>query len=78
MQTRERLYQICTVVLNIPADQIDISTGPSNCRNWDSLRQMKLVSAIEEEFEIEFDFRDATLISSIGEMEDLVNVLLGR
>ena len=50
----ERLKNIFSDVFNIPVKQISNDASPDNINNWDSIRHINFVIAIEEEFDIEF------------------------
>ena len=41
-------------VLEVPIDRIDDDASPDTIDNWDSLRHMNLVMALEEEFGVQF------------------------
>lgn len=50
----EKLKEIMAAVLEIEENEITDSTSPQTVESWDSLRQMNLIAAIEEEFEVSF------------------------
>lgn len=50
----EKIREIMSAVFQCPADQIGETTSADDLENWDSLSHMNLVSALEEEFQIEF------------------------
>lgn len=50
----EQLKEIMAAVLEIEESEITDSTSPQTVESWDSLRQMNLIAAIEEEFEVNF------------------------
>jgi len=58
------LKQIFADILECETDDIIVSLSPDNCETWDSLAQVKIVIAIEEEFDIvitpeeQFDFEN--------------------
>lgn len=41
-------------VLEVPVEAIDDEASPDTIDNWDSLRHMNLVMALEEEFGVQF------------------------
>ena len=51
-------------VLNIDVSLINNESSPDNIENWDSLKHMNLIVALEEEFEIEFD--DEEIVDSMN------------
>ena len=51
-------------VFNIDVSLINNESSPDNIENWDSLKHMNLIIALEEEFEIEFD--DEEIVDSMN------------
>lgn len=51
----EKLKKIMSSVFEVEESEINENASPDNLDNWDSLRQLNLVSALEEEFEVEFE-----------------------
>ena len=49
-----KLKQVLARVFNIDPEIITEQASPDNIENWDSLRHMNLVLALEEEFNVEF------------------------
>jgi acyl carrier protein len=50
--TSERIKQVMSVVFEISPDQINENTSIDNIGNWDSLKHLNLILALEEEFGI--------------------------
>ena len=50
-----RVKKVMSDVFNIDVSLINNESSPDNIENWDSLKHMNLIVALEEEFEIEFD-----------------------
>jgi acyl carrier protein len=67
----DRIKKIMSDILNIDMGLISAKSSPDNIENWDSLKHMNLIVALEEEFEVEFtdeeiiDSMDYTLILNI-------------
>ena len=61
---REQVKNIMSAVFTIPVDEIDENSSSDSIHSWDSINHMKLVVALEEEFNIEF--RDAEIIELIN------------
>jgi acyl carrier protein len=49
----DKIINIMAAVFEISVDQINDESSPDTVESWDSLKQMILVTALEEEFEIE-------------------------
>mgnify|MGYP005635042501 CR=1 FL=1 len=53
-----RIKKVMSDVFNIDIESINNDSSPDNIENWDSLKHMNLIVALEEEFDIEFDDND--------------------
>ncbi len=53
-----RIKKVMSEVLGIDEASISDSTSPENVESWDSLKQMNIIVALEEEFDIEFNDED--------------------
>ena len=51
----EKLKKIFSEILEVSISQITENASPENIESWDSLKQMGLIVAIEEEFGIQFE-----------------------
>lgn len=67
-----RVKKVMSEVLNINADSINNDSSPFNIENWDSLKHMNLIVALEEEFKVQFD--DEEIVDSMG-FASIVNIL---
>ena len=54
MNTEDRIKQVLASVLNVDVDEITEDTSPDTLDVWDSLKQMDLVVALEDEFKMSF------------------------
>lgn len=50
----DMVLSIVSQVMNIPVEQLDEESSPDTVENWDSLRHMNLILALEEKFGISF------------------------
>jgi acyl carrier protein len=50
----ERVLLILSQVLGVPRERITAEASPDTVREWDSLKHMNLVLALEEAFEVRF------------------------
>jgi acyl carrier protein len=51
----EKLKKIFSEILEVSISQITENASPETIESWDSLKQMGLIVAIEEEFGIQFE-----------------------
>lgn len=64
MLDRELVRQVMAAVLEVDATSIGDDTSMDNVPNWDSLRQMNLVLALEETFGVSIPDDDAANATS--------------
>lgn len=64
MSTEDTLKDVMATVLGITAESINDDTSMDTVDNWDSIKHMNLVLAIEEEFGISIPDEDAANITS--------------
>jgi acyl carrier protein len=50
----EKIREIMAAVFDVPAERIDENASPDSIENWDSLNHMKLILALEGEFDVQF------------------------
>lgn len=48
-----KLKEVMAGVFNISAESITADASPDTIENWDSLRHMNLILALEQEFDVE-------------------------
>ena len=56
----KKLKKLVSTVFEIKIDEIDDSTSPDTVEKWDSLQQLNLAMAIENEFKITLSPNDIT------------------
>jgi acyl carrier protein len=52
--------------------RIDLETRQADLKGWDSLAQVRLVSAIESEFDFQFNLSEIEEINSVRQFVDLI------
>ena len=67
-----RIKNVIGAVLSIPIDDINENSSAENIENWDSLKQINLVLALEEEFHIEFSDDE---IMNMNQYSKIVNTI---
>lgn len=60
---RNRVFRIFSQIMGISEHQIVEASSPDSIGAWDSLRHMRLVLALEEEFGIKFS--DETIVEML-------------
>jgi len=67
---KAEVIDIVSNILNIKKSKITENSGINTIKQWDSLKHMQIISAIEEEYKIEFSEQE--LINS-NNVKKLIN-----
>jgi acyl carrier protein len=70
--TEGRFFNTLSSLLNVPADQLNRESSRDSIQEWDSLKHMHLIMALEEEFGIEFDDREVSALSGAAALLDSI------
>ncbi len=74
--TREYVYEKMNEIFrNVFDDEEIVLTDETNAEDiddWDSLEQINLIVAIENEFSMMFDMAEVSDLANVGEMVDLI------
>lgn len=73
--TTEKLKKVMSIVLEVPETDISESSSPETIENWDSLRHLSLILAIEEEFNIIIPTEKIAEISNFFSLIQIVEKL---
>ena len=65
--------EICSDIFNIENLDIDLNTNSTDIDQWDSLNHLNLMSSIEEEFNIKFDFEEIGSLKNIGDILKIIS-----
>jgi len=69
----DKVFAILSSLLNVPRDQLGLESSKETIRQWDSLKHMHLIMALEEEFGIEFDDNEVSNLSSAAALLDSIS-----
>jgi acyl carrier protein len=72
MLSEERLKQVVAAVLDCAPGDLDDAVSRDTFANWDSLRHMNLIMALEEEFGVVIGDDDADAMTSYAEIRRIV------
>ncbi|ABW28606.1 acyl carrier protein [Acaryochloris marina] len=62
---QERVIQVISNILNIPTDKLTLDSSPASIEQWESMKHINLVLAIEEEFDVQFDDEQIAELQSV-------------
>ena len=69
----EKLQEIFRDIFDDEDLVICDTTSAKDIEDWDSLTQINLIVAIEEEFKIKFKLEEVAKLNNVGEMLQLIN-----
>ena len=73
-----RICEVASLILNVPLNSINAQSSAENLAKWDSLNQLKLALALEEEFNLFFSDEDIVEMESIQKILDILQKYLGK
>lgn len=76
MLNETTLKQVMATMLNVDVASINDDASMDTIENWDSLRHMNLVLALEDEFKVQIPDDDAGNITSYKLIKLVLNALL--
>ena len=78
MTIYDKVREVAASVFGISSAEISYDTSPSNTQSWDSLAQMKLILALEEQFEVEFSLQQIEEMKEIRIIVPIIKDLLSQ
>ena len=75
MTREEVMKKLNEIFCNVFDDEnivLKDETNANDIEDWDSLEQINLIVAIENEFEMMFDMTEVSDLANVGEMADLI------
>lgn len=67
-----KLKKLLSVLLGVDEEKINMETSQETIEGWDSLKQMNIIVAIEEEFDIQFDEEESILSDNYQALLSLI------
>ena len=67
-----RLKKILASFLDLQNEMVDEKISAETIEGWDSLKQMNIIVAIEEEFDVQFDEEESILANSYVSLLKLI------
>ncbi|WP_371372067.1 acyl carrier protein [Sporomusa aerivorans] len=63
----EQFIELFSLVMNVPKEGLTLETSKDEIGNWDSFSHLRLVSELEEKFEIIIPYGDIPNLKRIGD-----------
>ena len=67
-----QLYDVIASVLGIEADTLNEKSNALNTPNWDSLRHIELILAVENAYNIRFAITEVMNMQNLGDMREIL------
>ena len=71
-----KIKEVMSTVFEIPLESISDDSSYDNIENWDSLRHLNLILALEEEFEVSIPDEEVGNLVNYKLIELIINDLL--
>ena len=76
--TRDRITHVMGAVFGMRPEEIPADAAPGVLANWDSLRHMNLVVALEDEFAFRFTDEEMTMLLNLDLVLNVVSEKVAR
>jgi len=67
-----KLLRVISEILDVPLNEMPMDSSPDTIASWDSMRQIDIVMAVEEEFGIRFKDSDIPRLFGIRGFEQVL------
>lgn len=74
----DKLKKTLATILNLPVEKINENSSPANIPEWDSLKQMQIMLAVEDEFGIQFSDDEIHQLSDYLSIRKALEVSLSK
>ena len=68
----EKLVEIVAELFDLAPAAVDDALTPEDVELWDSMNHLRLVSAVEEEFQIKLSMQEIESIHNLGALRALI------
>jgi acyl carrier protein len=68
----DKIKRVFYTVFQISSEQVSDSLSPEGVPGWDSLGHVRLVTALQEEFGVEFEVDDIMRMENVGEIKSIL------
>lgn len=78
MTVPEQVFEIVASILRVPPASIDASSSPDTLPEWDSLRHLQIVLALEEAFSLQLSVDEIEAMHSVRVIAAIVQERAGQ
>jgi acyl carrier protein len=68
----EKIKAILAGILEVEPGQIGDDFGPDSCQNWDSLGNLRVITALEREFALQFTWEEISSMTDFARIRDVI------
>ncbi len=72
MKNFERIRELLALTLGVPESAITTETSRENLAEWDSMRHLELMLALEEQFDLRLDVDDMAAVRDVAAIDRLL------
>ncbi|MCJ7526128.1 MAG: acyl carrier protein, partial [Candidatus Aminicenantes bacterium] len=73
----EKIKAVLAEILEIEPKKIGDDCGPDSCQNWDSLQNLRIITALEKEFALKFTWPEISSMTDFSKIKDVIVRRLG-
>jgi acyl carrier protein len=74
----EKIRSILAGILEIEPARIGERFGPDSCPNWDSLSNLRIISALEQEFALKLTWPEISSMTDFSRIRDVIRRQRGQ
>ncbi len=68
----EKIRTILAGILEVDPARIDGGFGPDSCRDWDSLNNLRIITALEKEFAASFSWPEISAMTDFAHICEVI------
>ncbi len=68
----DEIKELVSEIFGIDEDDVTLELSQQTLNNWDSMNHLKLVTAVEEEFDISLTMDDIEEISTVAKLVEII------
>jgi len=72
MEQDEKIKQILVDVLDVKEDEITETFGPNDAALWDSMNNLRLITALEEEFKFQLTMEEIRQMDTFAKIREVI------